>query len=63
MQIQDWFNGESFTVPNELNHFDEFGDHPQFVGWSYGSSYSVIYVNYSDGSEIQYNYFCNSWTC
>ena len=54
MQIQDWYNETTLTVDSELDHFDDFGEHPQFVGWCYGSSYSVIYVTYSDGTEIQH---------
>lgn len=55
MQIQDWFNGTSLAVASELDHFDEFGEHPQFVSWSYGRSYNVVYVTYSDGTEVQHN--------
>tara|TARA_R100000541_G_C1897352_1_gene84090 strand:+ start:96775 stop:96972 length:198 start_codon:yes stop_codon:yes gene_type:complete len=63
ININDWYNETSFNVPSELPHPDDFGEHPQFKGWSYGSDYSVIYVIYSDGTEKEYNYFCNSWTC
>lgn len=63
MKIQDWFNETTLNVASELDHFDEFGEHPQFVSWCYGKDYTVIYTIYSDGSEIVYNYFCNTWTC
>lgn len=61
MQIQDWYNGATLTVTEELSHLDEFGEHPQFLGWCYGGDYDVIYVTYSDGTEINYNYSCDSW--
>ena len=63
MQVQDWFNGTSLAVPEELTHLDEFGDHPQFVSWSYGKDYNVIYVTYSDDTEILYKYDTNNWKC
>lgn len=63
MNIQDWFNETTLNVASKLDHFDEFGEHPQFTGWCYGGDYTVIYVMYSDGTEISYNYFSETWTC